>query len=82
MVNATCKNLLYLPISILSLQHYDVFDVEGWVVGVVVRASRYYTANQSVGQPKGILTSNVLSPLTTACSMFDYICQKLKPKFH
>ena len=56
--NATCKNLLYLPISILSLQHYDVFDVEGWVVGVAVSANRFSIVYKSAGQPKGIWTTN------------------------
>ena len=28
---------------------YDVFDIEGWVVGVAVRANRLYLANKSAG---------------------------------
>ena len=35
-LNAICKTLLYLTIFILPLQHYDVFDLEGWAVGEVV----------------------------------------------
>ena len=49
--NATCKTLLNLTISILSLQHYDVFDLEGWAVGVAVIANRFNIVHKSEGQP-------------------------------
>ena len=51
--NATCKNLLYLPISILSLQHYDVFDHEGWVVGEVVAVIGIIVQTSRWDNPKG-----------------------------
>ena len=37
-LNAICKTLVYLTIFILSLQHYDAFNLEGWAVGEVVTA--------------------------------------------
>ena len=37
--------------SIAPLQHYAAFDHEGWVVGVVVLASKLYSAYYTVGYP-------------------------------
>ena len=51
--NATCKTLLNLTISILSLQHYDVFDVEGWAVGEVVAAMGFTVQTSRRDNHKG-----------------------------